>query len=60
MPNRYHGFTDNPYPFPADEKEGYRLDSLQDTYKILFKKNVLAPIKDLPGTQILDLGTGSG
>jgi len=57
---RYHAFTDSPYPFPADDKETSRLDALQDMNKILFGKNVFAPVEDLPGTQIVDLGTGSG
>jgi len=57
---RHHGFPDSPYPFPADEKETSRLDALQDTHKVLFGKNVFAPIEDLPGTEIVDLGTGSG
>jgi len=58
--SRYHAFTDNPYPYPADETEAFRLDALQDMHRILFGKNVFAPIHDLPGTQIVDLGTGSG
>lgn len=45
---------------PADESESYRLDSLHELDRILYRKNILAPIEDLPGTRILDLGTGSG
>jgi hypothetical protein len=56
----YHAFADNPYPFPADERESYRLDALHDEYKILFGKNVLVPIEHAPRLQIVDLGTGSG
>jgi hypothetical protein len=41
----YHAFADNPYPFPADEKESSRLDALQDENKILFGQNVFAPIQ---------------
>jgi len=37
-----------------------RLDALHDMQKILLGKNVFAPIADLPGTQVVDLGTGSG
>ena len=59
-PRRYHAFADNPYPVPADEREGVRLDSWHDISQVLYHKNVLAPIKDLPLTQIVDLGTGSG
>jgi hypothetical protein len=57
---RYQAFEDSPYAYPADECESIRLDGLHDMTKILFHKNVLAPIADLPGTRILDLGTGSG
>jgi hypothetical protein len=31
-----------------------------DSVLELFDENVLAPVDDLPGTQIVDLGTGSG
>jgi ribosomal protein L11 methylase PrmA len=37
-----------------------RLNGLQDLVKVLFHKNVLAPIQDTPGMNIIDLGTGSG
>ena len=57
---RYHAFQDKPYDFPSDEHEAYRLDGLHDLTKVLFHKNVLAPIEDGPGTKILDFGTGSG
>jgi SAM-dependent methyltransferase len=50
----------SPYFLPADELERRRLRRLHELDKILYEKNVLAPIQDLPGTRILDLGTGSG
>lgn len=56
----YHAFSDNIYDYPADEQESSRLDGLHTTHKTLFKRNVDAPIEDLPGTRIIDLGTGSG
>src|ERR1700743_3373521 len=58
--NRYHAFETNPYPYPADEQESSRLDAMHHSTRVLFRKNVLAPIEDLPKTQIVDLGTGSG
>jgi hypothetical protein len=59
--NRYHGLTDNPYFFPSDDREAARLDTMHDIFRLLFNgKNVLVPIKDVPGTKILDLGAGSG
>jgi len=49
------------YDFPSDEHEAYRLDRLHDLTKVLFSRNVLAPIEHArPGTKILDFGTGSG
>jgi 2-polyprenyl-3-methyl-5-hydroxy-6-metoxy-1,4-benzoquinol methylase len=45
---------------PADELESHRLDSLHELDRIVYQKNILAPIQNLPGTRILDLGTGSG
>jgi hypothetical protein len=33
---------------------------MQNSVKLVFHKNVLAPVEDLPGTEIVDLGTGSG
>ena len=52
--------TDNPYPFPCDDTESTRLDILHDMLHVLYHADVLAPIQDLPGTRIVDLGTGSG
>jgi hypothetical protein len=58
--HRYHAFADNSYPFPADETESCRLDALHDMNKILFDKNVFAPIEHSLRLQIVDFGTGSG
>jgi hypothetical protein len=57
---RFHAFAELPYPLPNDQEEMSRLNSLHDLSKVLFHKNVLAPIQDSPGINILDLGTGSG
>jgi hypothetical protein len=51
---------DNPYPFPSDAAEETRLDSVQDMIMVLYGTHALAPIRNLPNTEILDLGTGSG
>lgn len=51
---------DNPYPFPSDGAEETRLDSVQDMIMILYGTHVLVPIRNLPNTEIVDLGTGSG
>jgi hypothetical protein len=51
---------DNPYPFPSDAAEETRLDSVQDMIMILYGAQVLVPIRNLPNTEIVDLGTGSG
>ena len=52
--------SDNPYPFPVNDPESTRLDSLHDMIHVLYHHDVLTPIQDLPGTEIVDLGTGSG
>lgn len=49
----------NPYPFPNDEPEVERLDKLQRLHRLLWRRNVMAPIGRKPSL-ILDLGTGSG
>jgi len=50
----------NPYPFPCDDTESERLDTLHDMFRVLYHADVLAPIQDLRGTRIVDLGAGSG
>jgi hypothetical protein len=57
-----HAFEHSPYRLPAavDEEEADRLNAQHNAWKTLFHKNVVAPIRDDPGVQIMDLGTGSG
>jgi len=56
---RYHGIPDSMYPFPNDEEELVRLDTLQALMHSLYRKNIVAPIGENP-QRILDIGTGSG
>lgn len=60
LTNSYHNIPYNPYPFPSDKREVDRLDKMQDVVHILFHRNVLIPLTDVPGTKVLDIGTGSG
>ena len=43
LTNRYHG-TDNPYPFPNDREEHFRLDQLQIAFRTVLGGNVLVPL----------------
>lgn len=56
---RYHGLDHNPYPFPNDDEEFARLDKLHFLMKLVYGRNVLAPVSK-NATCILDVGTGSG
>jgi hypothetical protein len=45
---RFHGVEDAPYSLPNDEEELGRLADLQNCIKVLFGKNILAPIVSKP------------
>ena len=49
----------NLYPYPCDDDEKIRLDTLQNVVRMANGGNIIAPISK-KSTLILDLGTGSG
>jgi hypothetical protein len=46
--SRYHGVTNNPYPFPNDDVEKGRLDELHYVLKEVFNGNILVPLRKKP------------
>lgn len=58
--NRFHGTTcDTDYLLPHDDEEIERLDSLQNLFRMILGKNIIAPLSIKP-SHILDVGAGSG